>query len=124
MKKLYLLITFSFTFLCGDVYSQENTYTRSEKDRADSVRYSDESADEEERKRVIRSEYLLERDNEQLQLLREEARKANDEAREAKRIERRESAEAKEARRALKAEEKAQKARKKADRLSRQAMKD
>jgi hypothetical protein len=119
MKKLYLVIVLPLALLSGSVYGQENTYNKT---NADTVKSSEQTGAGSTQ--GDRPEYLVERDNEHLQLLKQEARKASEEAREAKRIERKERAEAKEAKRALKAEQKAQKARKKADRLSRKAITD
>jgi hypothetical protein len=115
MKRLYQLTLFLLTVVSGEVYSQEQSLTRHETDRIDSV--SPRSDEDHNR-------YQKEKDEDQLDLLKDEVRRTREETREARRIERRQSAEMREAKRALKAERKAQHSRKRADRLSSKAVDD
>jgi hypothetical protein len=115
MKRLYVLTLFLLTFLSGEVYSQDQSLTRHETDRIDSISPSSEAD---------HSRYQKEKERDQLDLLKDEVRRTREETREARRVERRESAEKREAKRALKAERKAQQSRKRADRLSSKVVDD
>jgi hypothetical protein len=115
MKKLYLLSLLLLTFLSGEVYGQEQTLTRHETERIDSVSPSSEED---------HNRYQKEKEKDQLNLLKDEVRRTKEEAREARRLQRRENAEMREAKKALKAERKAQHSRKRADRLSSKAIND